>query len=173
MSSALPVVTAAVIAVTVLPGEIAFTRMPLGASSLATDFVRPITPCLAAVYACGPRPPRMPAVLEVLMMTPEFCGSITRAACFTPRNTPRSRMSMVLSHASTDISEMRPTAPTMPALLNITSSRPNSDTARSTAAATSLSFVTLHSAKRALSPSSATRAIPASACMSATMTFAP
>ena len=47
------------------------------------------------------------------------------------------------------ISEMRPTAPTIPALLNITSSCPNSDTARSTAAATSASLVTLHIAKRA------------------------
>ena len=43
------VVPVAVIAVTVLPGATAFTRMPCGPSSFATDLVRPITPCLAAV----------------------------------------------------------------------------------------------------------------------------
>jgi hypothetical protein len=48
-SVASPVVTVAVIAVTVFPGEIALTRIPNGASSFATDFVRPMTPCLAAV----------------------------------------------------------------------------------------------------------------------------
>ena len=41
-------VTDAVIAVTVLPGEIALTRMPLGASSFATDLVSPITAALLA-----------------------------------------------------------------------------------------------------------------------------
>ena len=41
--------TAAVIADTVFPGEMAFTRMPSGPSSEATDVVRPRTVCLHAV----------------------------------------------------------------------------------------------------------------------------
>ena len=44
-----PVITAAVMCVTMLPGAIAFTRMPCEPSSDATDFVRPITACLQAV----------------------------------------------------------------------------------------------------------------------------
>ena len=155
-SSASPEMTAAVIGLTVLPGAMALTRIAFGANSFATDLVRPMTPCLAAVYACGPSPPTMPATLVVLMITPEFWGIITRDECFIPRNTPRSRMAIVLSHASTDVSEMRPTAPTIPALLNITSSRPKSATARSTAAATSASFVTSVDANLARSPSSST-----------------
>ena len=41
----------------------------------------------------------MPAVLDVEMITPEPCGTITRAACLVPRNTPRSRTATVWSHA--------------------------------------------------------------------------
>ena len=40
----------------------------------------------------------MPAVLEVEITAPEFCGIITRVACFMPRNTPRSKMATVRSH---------------------------------------------------------------------------
>ena len=97
-----PVITEAVIAVAVLPGAIALTRMPCGASSLATDLVRPITPCLAAVYTCGPSPPSTPAVLDVEMIepAPDPWATIARPACFIPRNTLESRMAIVSFHAS-------------------------------------------------------------------------
>jgi hypothetical protein len=41
--------TAEVIAVAVLPGEMALTRIPSPASSEATDLVIPMTACLQAV----------------------------------------------------------------------------------------------------------------------------
>ena len=44
-----PAMTAEVMAVTVLPGATALTRIPLRDSSDATDFVKPTTACLAAV----------------------------------------------------------------------------------------------------------------------------
>ena len=44
-----PLMTDAVIAVTMLPGEMALARTPCGASSFAIDLVSPMTPCLAAV----------------------------------------------------------------------------------------------------------------------------
>ncbi len=40
----------------------------------------------------------IPAVLDVEMITPLPCGTITRAACFIPRNTPRISTATVRSH---------------------------------------------------------------------------
>jgi hypothetical protein len=75
---------AAVSAVGTVPGAIALQRTPFGPSSEATDFVSPTTAVLAAVYPCGPSPPITPAMLDVLMIEPEPCGTITRAACLHP-----------------------------------------------------------------------------------------
>ena len=68
---------------------------------------------------------------------------------------------------------MGPTAPMMPALLKMTSRRPNSDTAMSTAAATAASSVTSVKANRVLSPSSVASCRPRSSCTSAMTTLAP
>ncbi len=70
--------------VTVVPGATAFTRTPNGASSEAAERVNPITPCLAVVYACGPRPPITPAVLATERMQPLRCLAMTRPACLMP-----------------------------------------------------------------------------------------
>ena len=81
-------------------------------------------------------------MLVVLKITPECCGFMTRAACFIPRNTDRSSTAIVNSYSSIGISSIPPCVPTIPALLNMQSSRPNSRTAVSTALATSGSAVT-------------------------------
>ena len=79
---------------TVAPGAIALTRTPAGINSTAAEAVRPTTACFAAVYACGPRPPRTPAVLAVFTIEPEPCARMTRAPCLIPRNTLVSRIAM-------------------------------------------------------------------------------
>ena len=61
-------------------------------------------------------------------------------ACFIPRNTARDRMAMVRSYASTVVSLIEPTAPTIPALLTMPSRRPNCATARFTASSMSASW---------------------------------
>ncbi len=70
------------------------------------------------------------------MIAPDPCVVMTRAACFVPRNTPLSSTAIVSSKDASLVSAIGPAAPTMPALLTMTSSRPNTDTARSIAAAT-------------------------------------
>ena len=83
-SSGSPDVTTAVSGVGMVPGAIALQRTPIGASSAATDFVSPTTAVFAAVYACGPSPPITPAMLDVEMIEPEPCATITRDACLHP-----------------------------------------------------------------------------------------
>src|ERR687893_944752 len=69
--------------VLIAPGQMALTRMSFGASSIEVARVRPMTACLAAVYACGPLPPLMPATDDVLMIDPPVPSRrIARAACF-------------------------------------------------------------------------------------------
>ena len=90
---------------------------------------------------CGPSPPVTPATLAVEMMLPPVpCDFITGAACFIPKNGPRSRtfiVSVVLVRRRCPRSG--PTVPTTPALLKMQSSRPNFDAASATAAFTSSS----------------------------------
>lgn len=50
--------------VSMYPGAMAFTLMPLDAHSLESAFVRPATPCLAAAYAGTVRPPEGKSQLE-------------------------------------------------------------------------------------------------------------
>lgn len=64
----------------------------------------------------------MPATLEVLRITPDSRGFITRAACLAPRNTDRNSTAIVNSYSSSGISSIGPIAPTIPALLNMQSS---------------------------------------------------
>ena len=75
-------------------------------------------------------------------MLPPPWGIITRAACFIPRNTLRVSTANVRSQCSTSVSTSGPNAPPMPALLNITSSRPKPSTAAATSAATWSSSLT-------------------------------
>src|SRR3954454_11036194 len=49
--SGVPPENLSIIGVSMMPGQIALTLMPCAAYSSAADFVRPISPCLAATYA--------------------------------------------------------------------------------------------------------------------------
>src|SRR5580658_9224822 len=162
-----PATTLAVSPLTVAPGAMALTRTPAGISSTAADSVSPTTACLAAVYACGPSPPRTPAVLAVFTIAPNPWARMTRAPCLMPRNTLVTRTAMVRSQSSRLVSSNEPTTPRMPALLNRQSSPPSSDTATSTRAATSASTLTSARTKRTASPSSWASARPRSSWTSA------
>src|SRR5580704_13166774 len=70
-------VTALRAGVSIGPGEIALTRTPNGETSRANDFVKPITPALAAAYAAAGRmEPYSPAVEAKLTIAPERTSSI-------------------------------------------------------------------------------------------------
>ena len=76
------------------------------------------------------------------MIEPDRCAVITGAACLMPKNTPFSSTSNVRSYSSSLIEAMGPMVPPNPALLNITSSRPQRCAASCTSDATSSSFDT-------------------------------
>src|SRR5262245_26443048 len=70
-------------------GQIALTRMPNGAHSIATAFVSWCTPPFVAPYTVPPQPTR-PAMEPVFRMTPPSPCCLNRTtACLHPRNTPR------------------------------------------------------------------------------------
>jgi hypothetical protein len=76
-------------------------------------------------------PPRNPAIDAVEIIEPPPALRISGIECLMPRKTPRSKIANVRSQFSTVVSSMLPNAPASPALLNMTSSLPNSLTARS------------------------------------------
>src|ERR1700677_2822525 len=103
---------------------------------------------------------------------------MTRAACLMPRNTPRAMTANVISQCSTWISVNGPKAPSMPALLNMTSSRPHAEVAVSTSLTTSASSETSACTNLIRSPCplariSSTSASPFCLFMSPTTTCAP
>jgi len=51
-------------------GATQFTLIPLSPTSLAADFVMPMTPCFAAVYAAFLGKPISPAILEAFIIEP-------------------------------------------------------------------------------------------------------
>nr|KYP68696.1 hypothetical protein KK1_022335 [Cajanus cajan] len=76
-------------------------------------------------------------------MLPLRAGTITRAACFVPRNTPTRLMFITASNSDFVLSRMLALiGPLMPALFTMMSSLPCSETAAFTAFSTSFSFVT-------------------------------
>ena len=109
----------------------------------------------------------------MLIILPRSAGFMTRAACFMPKNTPLISTASERFHSSAGVVSIGPTAPTMPALLNIISSLPNRLTARSTSAATWSSCVTSQTAKAAWSPNCAAKASPGPRCISPMTTLQP
>ena len=65
--------TAFIMSVSVMPGATAFTRMPLGPSSRASEIVMPLTANLDAGYAKPAGWPEMLTMEEVLRITPPPC----------------------------------------------------------------------------------------------------
>ena len=64
------------------PGATAFTRIFASASSRATARVRPMTPCLAVVYAAIPARPTRPLAEERLTIEPEPASSMAGTSYF-------------------------------------------------------------------------------------------
>src|SRR5580704_5515911 len=58
------------IGVSITPGHTALTRILVRAFSSAAVFVRPITPCLLAVYAAAPADPIMPIIDDMFTIAP-------------------------------------------------------------------------------------------------------
>src|SRR5215471_19760204 len=92
-----------------------------------------MTPPLAAAYAAPLADGRNEATDEVEMIEPPPALRIGSTAYLIPRNTDRNSTAMVRSQSSAVTASIGPTAPTRPALLNMTSSRPYSLVARPTA----------------------------------------
>src|ERR1700688_3125417 len=162
--------------VAISPGQMQLTRILSLANSIEADRVRLITPALAAQYACKPGAARSPAIDAVEMMEPPPVLRISGTACLMPRNTARSRIEKLRSQFSALVLSSDPTAPPRPAWLYMTSRRPNSLSARSTALLIFSSLETSVSWKTALPPfslQSRTAASPPSRLRSAITTAAP
>ena len=70
--------------VSMIPGAMAFTRMPRGPSSFANACVRPMTAAFDTLYALMLAPPRRAAIDDRLMMLPPafICRNASRAALY-------------------------------------------------------------------------------------------
>src|SRR5216110_1889414 len=71
-----------------LPGQMALQRMPCGAISRATLCTRPMPPNFVAAYSELAALPFLPDLELIWMITPFFCGFMTRQACFIVRKLP-------------------------------------------------------------------------------------
>src|SRR5262249_25016771 len=81
-------VRAAVMSVRTYPGMTTFAVMPYGATSLASERVKPIRPALAAPYAVSPGQPTSPTTEEILIMRPLrhsiMCGTTCWQQWYAP-----------------------------------------------------------------------------------------
>ncbi len=125
-------------------GQIALTRIPKGAASIATARVSWMTPPLVAPYTEPPQPTR-PATDAVLRMTPPAPCSLKRSTAYLqPRNTPpRLTATRRLKSSRVWSSKIMPSRGVgMPTLLNRMSSRPYWSTAAAIIACTCCSSET-------------------------------
>ena len=105
------------IAVSMYPGQTALTRIPSRACPLAADFVRPMTPCLLALYAGARADPMTPTIEAVLTMAPPPCAAMWRISCLRQRHTPVKFTARIRSQSASASSVSDPIGPSMPALL--------------------------------------------------------
>src|SRR6266567_1067035 len=146
--------------VSITAGHTTFTRIPLRAFSSAAVLVRAITPCLLAQYVPAPAKPVRPATDAMLTMAPPPpCLSICWISYFRQSHTPLRLISMTRSQSSSDCSETGVKLPSIPALLNATSKRPNFSTVFRTSAWTSPACDTSVFTNRPSPPAARTRSI--------------
>ena len=121
--------------VRVEPGAMPLTRMPCGPSSRAIALVRFTTPALAATKAHWSRKGTSPAIEAMLMIRPEPCARIARAANRLTSYRPVRSTARMRSHSSRGNSSIvtRWARVLTPALLTTTSSRPQVATIQSIA----------------------------------------
>src|SRR6266496_4242560 len=121
--------------VSIWAGAIAFTVMECWASSTAMVRVSSMTPALAALYPTRFSTPRKPLMEAVVMIRPPPCLTICRAAAWQQRKTPVRLTRSTRCHWASGCSRNGAEC-AIPALANITSSRPNAATTASTKACT-------------------------------------
>src|SRR5271170_7343287 len=165
------------ISVSITAGHTAFTRIRFRAFSSAATFVKPITPCLLALYVAAPTKPDNPSTDAVLTIAPPPpCLSICRISYFKHNHTPLRLMLMTRSQSSSDWLMIAAVLPSIPALLNATSSLPNFSTAFFTRFSTSEAFDTSVFTNKASPPAARTNStlsFPSVSRLPATTTFAP
>jgi len=120
--------------VATMPGQMALTVIPHGATSIARARVKPMIAAFEAEYAVERGAPTRPAIEEMLTIRPQRRCRMTGTANRDIRYVPRALMRMTSSQTATGTSSMswrsRPCGAA--ALLTSTSSRPWRDTASST-----------------------------------------
>src|SRR4051812_16075441 len=166
----------AVMPVLIGPGQTQFAVTPLGPSSTASERVRPITPCLAAVYAGMPAVAPSPSVDATLTIRPRPSRRRSSSAARTKPVYAVRLMASVVLHARSKSSESISAGTLTPALLTRPSTGPSAErispTARAGAPGSATSALTAWTAAPAPAISPATRASP-SASRSTMPTAAP
>ena len=120
-------------------------------------------PALPTQYALIRRWVETPAIDDIAMMEPPPLAAIAAAACLMLRNVPTTLRSSVAFQASRSASTIGPRCSDPPAHANRTSSPPAGAIAAATAARTSASTVTSHTAYCVVTPGAATAVISATA----------
>ena len=147
VSSQMPDMTSAskqrVMSVSTNPGATQFTRMPLGATSLASAFVYPITAALEAEYATSQEPPVTPHMEEIFTIAPRFCETISGNTALVTRNIPVTFVSITRCQSESDVSVTSCVGNAIPALLTSTSIKPNCSRTRETISPACASFAIL------------------------------
>src|SRR5439155_17275091 len=127
--------------VSTAPGEIIVVRMLYGLTSWRNPSASARTACFVAAYTAKSGPILWPATNETKIMCPDFCFFICSRAAAIPYNTPLMLTSIVRSQSSR-VRRSSGARGLIPALLIMTSIRPNSCTAVSTNFFTWLRWVT-------------------------------
>src|SRR5262249_2986174 len=139
------------------PGQIAFTVILCGASSLATMRVKVRTPSLATLQGGLVRAKRGPAIDAILMIRPALRWMKYGTTALEVRKTDFVLTAKVRSQSSSVLLvKGRPGADAMPALFTRMSIRPKPSRVRSTIVFTSAELVTSVFSANALRPSALT-----------------
>ena len=134
------------------PGQIAWMAMLSAFSSSARAFVRPFTPCFAAVYADWRCRPLIPVTLEMLMMRPARRARMCGRKAWIAVKTDVRFTSSVLRHSS-GVSSRKGRNTAHPALFTRMSTAGNAASAAAAIRRTSSGSATSHRHHSARRPS--------------------
>ena len=100
----------------ITPGAMQFTVIPLGASSFARAFVRPIIPALDAEYTTSQEAPTSPQIDDIFIILPQCSETIYRVASREHFIAPRRFVDITASSCSSLMSWIRLFCRAIPAL---------------------------------------------------------
>jgi len=86
--------------VSMVPQAMALTEIPLGATSLASAFVKELTAPLLAEYATSQEAPTFPQTEEMLRIRPDFLCSISGRAYLQQEKTEERLVFITCCHCS-------------------------------------------------------------------------